>query len=126
MGRYREDGACLDCFYAANSIWLYSEANKYSAFERLKPNDPHPAHSHIPRPVQPNGLGGFKNMTEIVNDIVAQIDQIIFWLKVTVYLVMGICVVWLIGFIRRNLGLDTHSIELRRIRRLLEGQNSDK
>ena len=65
-------------------------------------------------------------MTEIVTDIVAQIDQIIFWLRVTVYLVMGICVVWLIGFIRRNLGLDTHSIELRRIRRLLEGQNSDK
>ena len=65
-------------------------------------------------------------MAEIINDIVAQIDQIIFWLRVTVYLVMGICVVWLIGFIRRNLGLDTHSIELRRIRRLLERQNSDK
>jgi hypothetical protein len=65
-------------------------------------------------------------MTEIINDIVAQIDQIIFWLRVTVYLALGICVVWLIGFIRRNLGLDTHSIELRRIRRLLEGQNSDK
>ena len=65
-------------------------------------------------------------MTEIINDIVAQIDQIIFWLKVTVYLVMGICVVWLVGFIRRNLGLDTQSIELRRIRRLLDGQNSDK
>ena len=65
-------------------------------------------------------------MAEIINDIVAQIDQIIFWLRVTVYLVMGICVVWLIGFIRRNLGLDTHSIELRRIRRLLEGQNLDK
>lgn len=54
-------------------------------------------------------------MTEIINDIVAQIDQIISWLRVTVYLVMGICVVWLIGFLRRNLGLDTHSIELRRI-----------
>ena len=65
-------------------------------------------------------------MTEIINDIVAQIEQIIFWLKVTVYLVMGICVVWLVGFIRRNLGLDTQSIELRRIRRLLEGKNSDK
>ena len=65
-------------------------------------------------------------MTEIINDIFAQIDQIILWLKVTVYLVMGICVVWLLGFIRRNLGLDTHSIELRRIRRLLESQNSDK
>ena len=65
-------------------------------------------------------------MTEIINDDVDQIEQIIFWLRVTVYLVMGICVVWLIGFIRRNLGLDTHSIELRRIRRLLERQNSDK
>ena len=65
-------------------------------------------------------------MTEIINDIVTQIDQIILWLRVTVYLVVGICVVWLIGFIRRNLGLDTHSIELRRIRRLLEDRNSDK
>jgi len=65
-------------------------------------------------------------MTEIIDDIVAQINQIIFWLKFTVYLVMGICVVWLIGFIRRNLGLDTHSIELKRIRRILERQTSDK
>ena len=65
-------------------------------------------------------------MTEIINDIVAQINQIIFWLKFTVYLVLGICVVWLIGFIRRNLGLDTHSIDLKRIRRILERQTSDK
>jgi len=65
-------------------------------------------------------------MTEIINDIVAQINQIIFWLKFTVYLVLGICVVWLIGFIRRHLGLDTHSIELKRIRRILERQTSDK
>ena len=65
-------------------------------------------------------------MTEIINDIVAQINQIIFWLKFIVYLVLGICVVWLIGFIRRNLGLDTLSIELKRIRRILERQTSDK
>ena len=65
-------------------------------------------------------------MTEIINDIVAQINQIVFWLKFTVFLVLGICVVWLIGFIRRNLGLDTHSIELKRIRRILERQTSDK
>ena len=65
-------------------------------------------------------------MTEIINDIVAQIEQMIFWLRVTVYLVLGICVVWLVGFIRRNLGLDAHSIELRRIRRILEGRSSGK
>ncbi|MGB2007368.1 MAG: hypothetical protein ACPHV1_08280 [Candidatus Puniceispirillaceae bacterium] len=65
-------------------------------------------------------------MTETINDIVAQIEQIVFWLKLTVYLVLGICIVWLIGFIRRNLGLDAQSIELRRIRRILEDQSSNK
>ena len=65
-------------------------------------------------------------MTEIINDIVYQIEQIIFWLKVTIYLVLGVCTVWLIGFVRRNLGLDMNSIELRRIRRLLEDRNSKK
>ena len=65
-------------------------------------------------------------MIETINDIVAQIEQIVFWLKLTVYLALGICIVWLIGFIRRNLGLDTHSIELRRIRRILEDQSSKK
>ena len=65
-------------------------------------------------------------MTETINDIVAQIEQIVFWLKLTVYLVLGFCIVWLIGFIRRNLDLDTQSIELRRIRRILEDQSSHK
>ena len=65
-------------------------------------------------------------MTEVINDIVAQIEQIVFWLKLTVYLVLGICITWLIGFIRRNLGLDSHSVELRRIRRILEDQTLNK
>ena len=65
-------------------------------------------------------------MTEVINEIVAAIDQIVFWLQVTVYLILGICIVWVIGFIRRNLGLDTHSIELKRIRRILEDQISQK
>ena len=65
-------------------------------------------------------------MTEIINDIVAQIERVVFWLKLTVYLVLSICIVWLIGLIWRNLGLDTQSIELRRIRRILENQSSNK
>ena len=65
-------------------------------------------------------------MTEAISDIVAQIEQIVFWLKLTVYLVLGICITWLIGFIRRNLGLDSHSFELRRIRRILEDQTLNK
>ena len=65
-------------------------------------------------------------MTEMVHNIVSQIEQVIFWLTVTVYFMFGICVVWLIGFVRRHLGLDANSIELRRIRRILEGQSSKK
>ena len=65
-------------------------------------------------------------MTEVINEIVAAIDQIVFWLQVTVYLILGICIVWVIGFVRRNLGLDNHSIELKRIRRILEDQISQK
>ena len=65
-------------------------------------------------------------MTEMVHNIVSQIEQVIFWLTVTVYCIFGICVVWLIGFVRRHLGLDANSIELRRIRRILEDQSSKK
>ena len=65
-------------------------------------------------------------MTEVVHNIVAQIEQVVFWLTVIVYCFFGVCVAWLIGFVRRNFGLDAHSIELRRIRRILENQNSKK
>ena len=65
-------------------------------------------------------------MTEVVNNIVAQIEQIVFWLTVAVYFIVGVCVVWIIGFVRRHLGLDAISIELRRIRRILESESSEK
>ena len=65
-------------------------------------------------------------MTEVIHNIVAQIEQVVFWLTVIVYCIFGVCIAWLIGFVRRNLGLDAHSIELRRIRRILESQSSKK
>jgi len=65
-------------------------------------------------------------MTEVVHNIVVQIEQVVFWLTVAVYCIFGVCIVWLIGFVRRNLGLDAHSIELKRIRRILESQSSGK
>ena len=65
-------------------------------------------------------------MTEVVHEIVDQIEQVVFWLTVTVYFIFGVGVVWLVGFVRRHLGLDANSIELRRIRRILEGQSSEK
>ena len=65
-------------------------------------------------------------MTEVVHNLVAQIEQLLFWLTVFVYCIFGVCIAWIIGFVRRIFGLDTHSIELRRIRRILENQSSEK
>lgn len=65
-------------------------------------------------------------MAEVIQNIVAQIEQIVFWLTVAVYFIFGVCVLWLIGFVRRHLGLDANSIELRRIRKILEDQSSEK
>ena len=65
-------------------------------------------------------------MTEAGHEIVAQIEQVVFWLTFTIYFIFGVGVVWLVGFVRRHLGLDANSIELRRIRRILEGQSSEK
>ena len=65
-------------------------------------------------------------MTEVVHEIFALIEQVVFWLTVTIYFIFGVTVVWLVGFVRRHLGLDANSIELRRIRRILEGQSSEK
>jgi len=65
-------------------------------------------------------------MTEVIHNIVAQIEQVVFWLTVIVYCIFGVCIAWIIGFVRRILGLDAHSIELRRIRRILENQGPKK
>ena len=65
-------------------------------------------------------------MTEAVHNLVAQMEQVMLWLTVIIYCIFGVCIAWLIGFVRRILGLDAHSIELRRIRRILENQSSEK
>ena len=65
-------------------------------------------------------------MTEVLYGIVAQIEQIVFWLTVAGYCIFGVCVVSIVGFVRRHLGLDATSIELRRIRQILEGKSPKK
>ena len=65
-------------------------------------------------------------MTESINDFLAQLEEIIFWLKIIFYLVITVIVVWLIGLIRRSAGLDSNSIELKRIRRILEEERKEK
>lgn len=64
-------------------------------------------------------------MTNLLDEFMGQITELIFFLQIFVYFMIGFCIIWVIGFVRRNLGLDAHSIELRRIRRILE-EGSDR
>ena len=59
-------------------------------------------------------------MSDLLNEFSNQINELIFFLRICVYFIFCFCAIWLIGFLRRNLGLDAQSIELRRIRRILE------
>lgn len=59
-------------------------------------------------------------MTDLLNEFAKQINELIFFLRVCLYIIVCFGVIWVIGFVRRNLGLDAQSIELRRIRRILE------
>ena len=59
-------------------------------------------------------------MTDLLNEFANQINELIFFLRVCLYIMLCFSVIWVIGFVRRNLGLDAQSIELKRIRRILE------
>ena len=65
-------------------------------------------------------------MAETINEFLYQIEQILLWLKIAVYLILGLILVWLFGLVRRSLGVDSNSIELKRIRRLLEEDKERK
>ena len=65
-------------------------------------------------------------MAELIDDFFYQIEQILLWLKIAVYLIFGLIVIWLIGLMRRSLGIDPNSLELKRIRRLLEQEKKEK
>ena len=66
-------------FYLLMNWTLFPLLGSIMTYEtKAHSNDPNPDHGHIPDPVQPDGLGWINAMIVIINDIVVQIDQIIF------------------------------------------------
>ena len=58
--------------------------------------------------------------------LLSEITEVLLFLKITTYALLAVCIAWVIYVFRKIVGLDTHSIELRRIRRLLEQQAKQK
>ena len=61
-----------------------------------------------------------------MENLLNEITEVLLFLKITTYALVAVSVAWVIYVFRKIVGLDTHSIELRRIRRILEGRSSDK
>ena len=61
-----------------------------------------------------------------MESLLNEITEVLLFLKITTYGLLAVIVVWVFYVFRKIVGLDTHSIELRRIRRLLEQLTKEK
>ena len=61
-----------------------------------------------------------------MESLLNEINEVLLFLKITTYALVAVSVAWVIYVFRKIVGLDTHSIELRRIRRLLEQLAKEK
>ena len=61
-----------------------------------------------------------------MENLLIEITEVLLFLKITTYALLALSLAWVIFVFRKIVGLDTHSIELRRIRRLLEQLSKEK
>ena len=61
-----------------------------------------------------------------MESLLNEITEVLLFLKITTYALVAVSVAWVIYVFRKIVGLDTHSIELRRIRRLLDQLAKEK
>ena len=61
-----------------------------------------------------------------MENLLKEITEVLLFLKITTYALLALSLAWVIFVFRKIVGLDTHSIELRRIRRLLEQLSKEK
>ena len=61
-----------------------------------------------------------------MENLLNEITEVLLFLKITTYALLALSLAWVIFLFRKIVGLDTHSIELRRIRRLLEQLSKEK
>ena len=50
----------------------------------------------------------------------AKINFLFFMIEILLYLIIVILIIWIYGFIRRNLGIDKQTKELEKIRKIME------
>jgi hypothetical protein len=61
-----------------------------------------------------------KPFTSSLSLIEEKINFIIFLFEITFVLLIVLLVIWIYGFVRRNLGIDKQTKELQKIRKIME------
>ena len=62
----------------------------------------------------------FKPLNSSIELFQEKINFLFFMIEILLYLIIVILIIWIYGFIRRNLGIDKQTKELEKIRKIME------
>jgi len=68
----------------------------------------------------------FKPLNSSIELFQEKINFLFFMIEILLFLIIVILIIWIYGFIRRNLGIDKQTKELEKIRKIMEKKFSDK
>ena len=68
----------------------------------------------------------FKPLNSSIELFQEKINFLFFMIEILLFLIIVILIIWIYGFIRRNLGIDKQTKELEKIRKIMEKKFNDK
>ena len=68
----------------------------------------------------------FKPLNSSIELFQEKLNFLFFMIEILLFLIIVILIIWIYGFIRRNLGVDKQTKELEKIRKIMEKKFNDK
>jgi len=68
----------------------------------------------------------FKPLNSSIELFQEKINFLFFMIEILLFLIIVILIIWIYGFITRNLGIDRQTKELKKIRKIMEKKFNDK
>ena len=68
----------------------------------------------------------FKPLNTSIELFQEKLNFLFFMIEILLFLIIVILIIWIYGFIRRNLGIDKQTKELEKIRKIMEKKFNDK
>ena len=68
----------------------------------------------------------FKPLNSSIELFQEKLNFLFFMIEMLLFLIIVILIIWIYGFIRKNLGIDKQTRELEKIRKIMEKKFNDK